>query len=64
MKRKKLFLTAIVLGGAVELVPALSWSQDAPRGTRQPNPEQSRPGADENVPPARSGAAQELSTMT
>jgi hypothetical protein len=61
MKRQKLFLTAIVLGAAVGLVPALSWSQDAPRGTRQPNPEQSRPGANENVPAAR-GAAQELST--
>ncbi|MGH7855237.1 MAG: peptidoglycan-binding domain-containing protein [Candidatus Binatia bacterium] len=59
---RKIVLTAIIIGGTVGLAPALSWSQDAPRGTRQPNPEQSRPGANENVPGTRGGAAQELST--
>ena len=62
MKRKKLFPTAIVLAGTVGLAPAVSWSQDAPRGTRQTSPEQSRPDANENVPSARRDAAQELST--
>jgi len=56
MSSRKTFLTAIIIGGTVGLAPVLSWSQDAPGGTRQSNP-----GANENVPGTRSGAAQELS---
>ena len=63
MNKKKPFLTAIILGGTVGLAPLPAWPQDVPRGTRQPNPEQSRPGANENAPGTRAGAAQqELST--
>jgi peptidoglycan hydrolase-like protein with peptidoglycan-binding domain len=61
MNSRKTFVTAIIIGGTVGLAPVLSWSQDAPGGTRQPNPGQSRPGEIENVPGTRSGAAQELS---
>jgi peptidoglycan hydrolase-like protein with peptidoglycan-binding domain len=60
MNRKMLF-TAIIIGGTVGLATGPSWSQDGPRGSRQANPEQSSPGASENVPATR-GAAQELST--
>jgi hypothetical protein len=58
MSSRKTFLTAIIIGGAIGLAPVLSWSQDAPAGTRQ-SPEQSGPGA--KVPGTGSGAAQELS---
>jgi peptidoglycan hydrolase-like protein with peptidoglycan-binding domain len=61
MNRRKTFLTAIVLGGTVGLAPAQVWSQGAPGERRQPSPERSQPGANENIPGTRSGAAQELS---
>jgi peptidoglycan hydrolase-like protein with peptidoglycan-binding domain len=61
MSSKIIFLTAIVIGGTVGLTTGPSWSQDDPRGSRPANPEQSRPGANDNVPAAR-GATQELST--
>jgi len=60
MSSRKTFLTAIIIG-TVGLAPVLSWSQDAPAGTRQSNPEQSQPGANEKTPGTRSGTAQELS---
>src|SRR5688500_20206038 len=60
MNRKMLF-PAIIIGGTDGLATGPSWSQDGPRGSRQANPEQSSPGASENVPATR-GAAQELST--
>ena len=62
MKKKKTVLTAMLLGGAIGLGPAMSWAQDAPRGTRQADPERSRPNAGESAPGTRSGATQELST--
>jgi peptidoglycan hydrolase-like protein with peptidoglycan-binding domain len=61
MSSKIILLKAIVIGGTLGLATGPSWSQDDPRGSRPVNPEQSRPGASENVPAARS-AAQELST--
>jgi peptidoglycan hydrolase-like protein with peptidoglycan-binding domain len=59
MNSRKTFLTAIVLGGTVGMAPMAAWSQDVPSERRQPNPEQSHPGANENIPGARS--RQELS---
>lgn len=50
----------MIIGGTVGLASTASWSQGIPGGTRQSSPEQSQPGAAENVPGTRSGA-QELS---
>ena len=61
MNSKKTFMTAVILGGTVGLAPISAWSQQAPAERRQPNPEQSRPSANENTPGTRSNAAQELS---
>ncbi len=61
MSENKLLLAAIVVGGTFGIATEPSWSQDTPRGVRQANPEQSPPGANQNIPTSRS-AAQELST--
>ena len=61
MNSKKTLLTAMILGGTVGLAPMPAWSQQAPAERRQPNPEQPRPGASENVPATRGSATQELS---
>jgi peptidoglycan hydrolase-like protein with peptidoglycan-binding domain len=58
MSSQIILLTAIVIGGTVGLFTGPSWSQDDPRGSRPANPEQSQPGAKDNVPAAR-GATQE-----
>jgi len=61
MNRKRLFLTAVVLGGTVGLAPISAWSQEVPPERNQPSPGKSRPGAGENIPGTRESAPQELS---
>jgi peptidoglycan hydrolase-like protein with peptidoglycan-binding domain len=58
----KYFLRAVILGGAVGLTASVSWSQEAPGETRQPNRGQARPGEQEGIPGMRGGGTQELST--
>jgi peptidoglycan hydrolase-like protein with peptidoglycan-binding domain len=62
MDKKKTIMAAMLLSGTVGFAPAMSWAQAAPQGTRQADPEQSRPDASEKPPGTRSGATQELST--
>jgi peptidoglycan hydrolase-like protein with peptidoglycan-binding domain len=62
MKRKKSVVGAIILSGAVGLASSPVWSQEAPGETRQPNPNQTRPGRGENdIPGASQKGTPELS---
>jgi peptidoglycan hydrolase-like protein with peptidoglycan-binding domain len=60
MGKRKLFITALMIGGTVGLSPASSWAQGVPGGTRPPGPEP-RPGATSSSPGVPGDAAQELS---
>jgi peptidoglycan hydrolase-like protein with peptidoglycan-binding domain len=62
MKRKKSLVGTIVLSSAVGLVSSPVWSQEAPGETRQPNPNQTRPGRGEgNIPGGHQTGTPELS---
>jgi len=58
---KKNFLGAIILGGTVGLATSPGWTQESPGETRQPYPEQTRPGEQEGIPGMHGGGTQELS---
>ena len=61
MNMKKNFLGAIILGGTVGLATSPGWTQESPGETRQPYPEQTRPGEQEGIPGMHGGGTQELS---
>ena len=62
MNGKKSVVGAVILSGAVGLVCSPAWSQEAPGETRQPNPNQTRPGRGENqIPGAHPSGTPELS---
>jgi peptidoglycan hydrolase-like protein with peptidoglycan-binding domain len=62
MNGRKSIIGAVVLGSAVGLVSGPVWSQEAPGETRQPNPNQTRPGRGENdIPGAHQRGTPELS---
>jgi hypothetical protein len=61
MKKRKSVVGAIILSGAVGLVSAPAWSQEAPGETRQPDPNLTRPGRDQNVPGVNQRGTPELS---
>jgi len=61
MKRKKPVLTAIILSGAIGLASSPLWSQETPGERRQSNPNQTRPGRDQDVPGINQLGTPELS---
>ena len=61
MKKEITFLIAFIWGGTVGLAPMPSWAQEAPGESRQPFPEQTRPGENEGIPGMHGGGTQELS---
>ena len=62
MKNKKSVIAAAILSGAVGVASGPVWSQEAPGETRQPNPNQTRPGRGENtIPGAHPTGTPELS---
>jgi peptidoglycan hydrolase-like protein with peptidoglycan-binding domain len=62
MNQKNALVAAIIFGGTVALAGNYAWSQEAPGETRQPFPEQTRPGENEGIPGMHGGGTQELST--
>src|SRR4030095_4895489 len=61
MKKRKSVVGAIILRGAVGLVCAPAWSQEAPGETRQPDPNLTRPGRDQDIPGVNQRGTPELS---
>ena len=61
MKRKKQVLTAMILSGAIGLASSPLWSQETPGERRQSNPNQTRPGRDQDVPGINQLGTPELS---
>ena len=61
MKRKKPVLTAMILSGAIGLASSPLWSQELPGERRQSNPNQTRPGRDQDVPGINQLGTPELS---
>ena len=61
MKRKKPVLTAMILSGAIGLASTPLWSQETPGEKRQSNPNQTRPGRDQDVPGINQLGTPELS---
>ena len=58
---KKTFLATIIVGGTVALAGSSGWTQEAPGETRQPYPDQTRPGEQEDIPGMHGSGTQELS---
>ena len=61
MKRKKPVLTAMILSGAIGLASSPLWSQELPGERRQSNPNQTRPGRDQDTPGINQLGTPELS---
>lgn len=61
MKKRKSVVGAIILSGAVGLVCAPAWSQEAPGETRQSDPNLTRPGRDADIPGVNQRGTPELS---
>jgi peptidoglycan hydrolase-like protein with peptidoglycan-binding domain len=62
MKARKSMIGAILLSGAVGLLAAPVWSQEAPGETRQPDPNLTRPGrGEEDIPGIHHQGTAELS---
>ena len=61
MKKSKSVVGAIILSGAVGLVCAPAWSQEAPGETRQSDPNLTRPGRDADIPGVNQRGTPELS---
>ncbi|SRR6266536_6116003 len=60
MKKRKSVVGAIILSGAVGLVSS-AWSQEVPGERRQSDPNQTRPGRDQDVPGVNQLGTPELS---
>jgi len=61
MKGKKPVLTAMILSGAIGLASSPLWSQELPGEKRQSNPNQTRPGRDQDTPGINQLGTPELS---
>src|SRR5262249_36798502 len=61
MKRKKPVLTAMILGGAIGLASSPLWSQELPGEKHQSNPNQTRPGREQDTPGINQLGTPELS---
>jgi peptidoglycan hydrolase-like protein with peptidoglycan-binding domain len=61
MKKRKSVVGAIILSGAVGLVSTPVWSQEVPGERRQSDPNQTRPGRDQDIPGANQLGTPELS---
>src|ERR1043166_9393491 len=61
MKKRKSGAGAIILRGAVGLVSTPARSQAAPGDTRQPDPNLTRPGRDQDIPGVNQRGTPELS---
>lgn len=61
MKKRKSVVGAIILSSAVGLVSTPVWSQEAPGERRQPDPNLTRPGRDQDVPGVNQLGTPELS---
>ena len=61
MKRKKPVLTAMILSGAIGLASSPLWSQELPGEKHQSNPNQTRPGREQDTPGINQLGTPELS---
>lgn len=61
MKNRKMVLGAIILSGAVGLTSTAAWSQEVPGERHQSDPNQTRPGRDQDVPGVNQLGTPELS---
>jgi peptidoglycan hydrolase-like protein with peptidoglycan-binding domain len=63
MKKRKSVARAIILSGAVGLLSTPAWSQVAPGKTRQPDPNLTRPGRDQDVPGVNQLSKNDIKTV-